>query len=244
MNAISSEIGTITTAISVVNGIVSVNNEVEPIKLGSPFEDDATYRRRIENTRQSNTQGMDESLYSQLLNLKGVQEVDVFSNNTANAIVEVPAGHVYTIILGGDANDILTVFKNNVATTPTFGNIMGTIRTIQGQYKTYKWDVPETISIELQTTIKSFEGDISSFESDIKQAIQDKTDFKVNQTITVAEIEKIIQEILTNKSIKAYPYNTEIKIKDSGLFGKFLIPSLRKHKFGLIASDINITFLQ
>ena len=243
IDAISSVIGTITNIITNVVGVKSVNNLSEPLSIGSIYESDFKFRNRVIKGRQILSTGTEEGLYSQLSSLTGVVDVVIFNNDSNEYENEIPPRTLYVIILGGATNDILNVFARNLITTPTFGSISGVVKTIQGQYKTYYWDIPQTIDLEINTTIKSFQGNITSYESEIKIAMQDITDFKINQVVDSAIIDEFLIKVLKNKSINAFPYDTTLRIKNTGSYAKYVIPSLKKHKFGLVSANIHINFV-
>lgn len=240
---VQSSVGTITNAISNVIGVLTVNNEVAPLQIGSVLESDAIFRNRIISTRDLLATGTEDAFRSQMLSLDGVFAVSVFLNNTTEIQGGVPVGHFYAIIQGGQSEDITRVFARNLITTPTFGSVSGSFTNTQGEVRTYFWDVPEDIQIKIKFTLKSFQGSISDFANEIKNAIAENTNFKVFEKVNVAMVDDIIQKALQDLSINAFPYNTEMNFVGESGFVKFLEPALRKHRLTIPVSEIEIEFI-
>jgi uncharacterized phage protein gp47/JayE len=241
MDAIFSAIGTITNIITNILGVESVINEVPPVSMGLIGESDPIYRQRLIDINSIITQGLDESIYSQILNLNNVSNVYIYNNRTNNIVNGIPPRTFYAIIEGGDIQDIATIFYQNISTTPLFGDELYLYTTPLNNSFEVRFDRPATVLFYLRTNIKALKDSLTSDILDlIKSKIVEKTQLKISEGITTLEIDVVITTILIENLIKnVFCYGTELS-KDGSNWTNSIELDLLKEKFAIIEDNINL----
>lgn len=98
---------TLTIAVTVVLGVVSVNNPSDPYAIGQDQETDAQFRVRRQQSTAIPAQGVLQSLFGGLNTITGLLEAVIYENITnitdANG---VPAHSIWVIVDGGSDDDV------------------------------------------------------------------------------------------------------------------------------------------
>ena len=142
--AIEVGIGTVQKIITVIPGWDSVNNEVVGA-VGRERESDTELRARYQNSVAINSTGSVAAIRSNLLNIDGVIDVQVFENLAVNSVelfgVDVPGHGIAVCIFGGDDSAIAEVInKKKMGGTAMGGN--STVTFIDSEHLSARYDYP------------------------------------------------------------------------------------------------------
>ena len=151
MGLVQPVIGTITTQVTTVLGVVSVNNSVAPTTLGVEQETDSQFRVRRERSTERRGQNNIDAMLSQLLDLDSVSDATTHINN--NSTVDstgTPANTVWVIVEGGANSDIADVIYTNSCGRPTRGEISVQVPAVSGQIFNANFDRPTPVPLYLK----------------------------------------------------------------------------------------------
>jgi len=135
---------TITTPVTVILGVTSINNPAGAVVQGEDEETDAELRERRKRSLSISNQGYADGLLSALLNLSDVTSANVYQNRTGTTDADGLSGHsVWVIVRGGTDAEIGKVMDNKIA--PGIGMKGSTTVSVlqsDGSYAQYKFDRP------------------------------------------------------------------------------------------------------
>lgn len=110
LGAVEVTVGTITTPVTVIAGVVSVNNLGGASVQGVDEETDTQLRIRRERSLANNASGYLDSIEGNLLEVDGVIEVRVYENQTDTTDGDgIPPHSIWAIVEGGSDADIAAV---------------------------------------------------------------------------------------------------------------------------------------
>lgn len=208
LGAITALPNTINIMETIVPGVTSVNNPANNYITGDSGESASEFRRRRDITMEAPSQGFDESLQSQLLNLNNVTQAKVYDNRSDVTVNNIPPHTVWIIVEGGAPIDIGRVIYNNVPPgIPMKGKEVVTITKNSGEIENVYYDFPTPANLYIKATIKNF----SSFPLDenyIKQEVS-KTTYEIKQRAETSILTTILKEAAGDS---ANPYNVEISL--------------------------------
>ena len=167
-------IGTITTQVTTVLGVTSVNNSVAPTTLGTEQETDALFRvRRSRSTERRGLNNID-SMLSQILDLEGVSDATTHVNpETTTDSTGTPAGQVWVIVEGGANSDIAEVIYTNSCGRGMRGEVEVDVPAVSGQIFKVKFDRPTPaplyLKFDFQLTVKLSAVNLSGIKSTITE---------------------------------------------------------------------------
>lgn len=167
-------IGTITTQVTTVLGVTSVNNSVAPTTLGTEQETDALFRvRRSRSTERRGLNNID-SMLSQILDLEGVSDATTHVNpETTTDSTGTPAGQVWVIVEGGANSDIAEVIYTNSCGRGMRGEVEVDVPAVSGQIFEVKFDrptpVPLYLKFDFQLTVQLSAVNLSGIKSTIAE---------------------------------------------------------------------------
>jgi uncharacterized phage protein gp47/JayE len=162
---------TITTVVTVISGVVSVNNPDAVTSLGIDEESDyAVKNRRRASTSINNIANVD-GLQAALANITGVTVAKVYENDTrfidANGQI---ANSIWCIVEGGDPDDIAAaIYAKKTMGCATVGSEEVIVTRADGREKIIRYDIPETENIYIRFAIS---GDVVD-EDYLKNSIVD-----------------------------------------------------------------------
>lgn len=172
MGLVQPVIGTITTQVTTVLGVTSVNNSVSPTTLGVEQETDALFRvRRNRSTERRGLNNID-AMLSQILDLEGVSDATTWVNSgTTTDSTGTPAGYVWVIVEGGANSDIAEVIYTNSCGRGMRGEVEVDVPAVSGQIFKVKFDrptpVPLYLKFDFQLTVQLSAVNLSGIKSTI-----------------------------------------------------------------------------
>lgn len=148
---------TITVPVTIVLGVVSINNPAVAITIGENQESDANLRLRRQQSVSNSSQGYLAGLLGTLENIPGVTSAFVYENNSDTTDGSgVPAHSIWVIVAGTPAaSDVANaIYTKRNAGCGMFGTMSFTITQINGTLFTVFWDsvVPENLFIHFTAT--------------------------------------------------------------------------------------------
>lgn len=125
--SVSAGIGTITTLVDIILGVVSVTNAAAATE-GNDEETDPELRARRNNSLETPASSTVGGMYSAIGNLAGVTDLQVYENTTdATDADGIPAHSLWCVVEGGVVADIVeTIVKNKTGGTGLLGTVSDT----------------------------------------------------------------------------------------------------------------------
>ena len=158
LGSVTSNPNTITVMETIQRGVASVNNPASNYITGQQGETAAEFRLRRNKSMAVPSQGFDESIQSQMLNLTNVTQCKVYDNREDTTVNGIPAHTVWVIVEGGTAEEIGSVIYHNIPPgIPMKGaQSVEVPRAITGELETIYYDLPTAVPLYIQATIKQF----------------------------------------------------------------------------------------
>lgn len=216
MGLVQPVIGTITTQVTTVLGVTSVNNSVAPTTLGTEQESDPQFRVRRERSTAVRGQNNLDSLEGQLLELEGISDAKLWVNNTAETDSTGTAPYtVWVIVEGGANSDIASLIYENSCGLPTRGEISVDVPSVSGQIFKTSFDranpVPLYIRFDFQLT-----EDLETIDlSGIKNTITENLTYSLNETAETSKVTEAAADAIEINGGGGYALNVEISIDGS-----------------------------
>ena len=197
---------TITTPVTIVLGVVSVNNPTVASFVGSDEETDANLRARRRQSVALGSFGYLNGLQAALLQLDGVSDAKVYENDTNVTDADgIPAHSIWVVMDGGGADDIAnTIYAKKTPGCGMKGNITYNITTPANMTFTARWDEADTIPLYIKFDIQPTTSGITFDEDSIKDYIEKNLSFKIGDYVETATITTIAQEAIENAGGNGY----------------------------------------
>lgn len=210
-------VDTITNAVTIVIGVISINNPSGTLEIGQNEETDAQLRVRRQRSVSINSAGYLNGLIGATLALDGVTEVRAYENVTNSSDGDgIPAHSIWLIVEGGANTDIGNVlYQKKSMGCGMKGSVTGTIETVNGGDFTYKFDRPTAADLYIQFEIQPTTATLSFDMVAIKQYIVDNLIYGIGQFASTSEVTVVAQAAITSTGGLGVPVNTEIS--DDGI---------------------------
>lgn len=220
LGAITALPNTINIMETIVTGVSSVNNPANNYITGDTGETSSEFRNRRDKTMEAPSQGFDESLQSQLLNLDNVTQAKVYDNRSDVTVNNIPPHTVRTIVEGGNPADIGRTIYNNVPPgIPMKGQQVVEVPKINGLSENVYYDLPRPINLYIKATIQNFT-QFPLDEVNIKQNLAKQT-YEIRERAETSNITTILKNAVGDSG---NPYNVEIS-QDNVSWAENLIPT-------------------
>ncbi|MNK14280.1 Baseplate J-like protein [compost metagenome] len=164
---------TLTQISTPILGWDSVNNPFAGVP-GGDEETDEELRIRFSLNKYISAVNINESLYSALVNIPGVQEVRIVENNTGlyDPIYDLPGHSFKPIVLGGDVDSIgAAVWLNQPLGIGSEGNTTVEVIDSQGFPHEIKFERPAAVPIYIDLEIESTGSMTAGAEASIKASL-------------------------------------------------------------------------
>lgn len=198
LGAIFSAENSITVPVTVVLGVVSINNPTSFSSLGTNEESDAALKIRRQLSVSLPSQGYLASLLAALENIPGVTSAFIHENTSDVTDVDgVPSHSIWVIVAGSAAAaDIANaIYTKRNAGCGMFGSISYTITQVDGTPFTVFWDTTAPQNLFFQFTATSINGFIAPNIALIQTKLSDPNFFSpgVNTEVNINELATLIQ---------------------------------------------------
>lgn len=171
---ISQPAGTLDTIGTPVIGWTSVTNPVAAAE-GRFRETDSELRARFKNSKELNARGTVGAIYSNLRDLVGVEDVEVYENYTMfDDVNGLPPKSFTAVVVGGNSQDIGdTIWNTKPTGIESYGNTPVTVFDRVGLPHTVSFTRPVLVDVYIEITISQSEGGTiaANTESLIKEAL-------------------------------------------------------------------------
>ncbi len=232
-------VNTITTQVTKVLGVVSVNNSVAPTSLGQTQETDEQFR--IRRNRSTTTRGQNnyDAMNAQLLELDGVTDAIVHVNNTSTDpdSTGTAAYTVWAIVDGGANDDIATVVYQNGCGLPTRGSVSVNTRNVAGQIITVNFDRANPVNLYIKFDVKVVDSDFQLNKANFAQLLAEDLSFNLNAPAETSYITEVAANRLLSFGTGAYILDVQVST-DGTNWNDFIASTSMKDKFVVDASRI------
>ncbi len=228
---------TLTTAVTVIPGIVSVNNPDSPYQQGVNQETDAQFRLRRQRSTSLPAQGFLQSLYGGLLTLTGVEEVKIYENDTNTVDSnDVPAHTIWVIVDGGTDDDIANMIYlyRNAGCGMKGGEVVDITQIDSSIFPIY-FDRADDQDLYIRFSVEVVGG--GSYDADyLKTQLALLYLLGIYEESDVTSIQAIIKQINPDLVIT----DLEVSGNDSDWESDLVYPDTKKSKFVLETANIDI----
>lgn len=165
---------TITIPVTIVLGVVSVNNPTTYTNLGINEESDANLKVRRQRSVSLASQGYLAGLRAALQNIDGVTSAFVYENNTDITDADgVPSHSIWVIVAGTGADEDIAqaIYTKRNAGAGMFGVENYTVTQDDGSPFTLYWDEVTTVNLFIRFTASSIDGVVSPNVSAIRDQL-------------------------------------------------------------------------
>lgn len=240
IGAVETAIGTITTPVTIVLGVVSVNNPIAAT-TGENEETEAELKIRRRQSVAISSSGYLNGILASVLQLDGVTDAAAYENYTnvtdANG---TPAHCLWLVVEGGSASDIADViYKKKPAGTNMRGNITYNITTVSRQTFTAAWDEPTPQGLYVKFNIQPKVAGIVFDETAIKNYILNHITYKIGDGAETSTLTTIAQLAIDSNGGNGVAVNVLIST-DNQNWVEYVSPMVAI-KLGI--TDISITVL-
>lgn len=205
---------TITTPVTIVLGVVSVNNPTVATSIGSDEELDADLKVRRRQSVAISSFGYLNGLQAALLQLDGVTDAKVYENYTSSTDADgTPAHCIWVVIDGGSSKDIAeTIYGKKCPGTNMRGDITYTITTQAQTQFVAKWDEADVAPLYIKFSIQPTVAGITFNQTDIKDYIEKNLSYKIGECAETSSITTVAQEAID--SLGGQGYAVDVLISD------------------------------
>jgi uncharacterized phage protein gp47/JayE len=246
LNFVSEAIGninpptnTLNEIVTVTLGVVSVNNENNPLYVGVEEEDDYTFRNRVKTSSIIGGKGGVDNIRSTILQVDGVIDCQIDSNRT-NVVNEngTPAHYNWIVVNGGKDEDIANAIYSTInGGVGMKGNVVVPVTTEQNTLELITFDRPQAEYIYITFHVTARESDVIIDLSELKQYLISNFKSKVNYIVDNNQI----LSLLINYREGIYLYSNCMISKDGTNWQVIAKNTLFNNYFSLSADNIIAT---
>lgn len=227
---------TIVNPVTVVLGVVSVNNPEREYFRGEDEETDADFRLRMAKSTAISAQGFDDSLEAQILNIATVTDCHIEDNRKKQTDAYGTEGHtVWCIVEGGNDDEIARVLYGNVTQGAGMrGEIVKVIKKKNGLYEDIMFDRGKPIPLYIKCALQN----LSTYPIDeqfIKNQLATKLFYKLNEAVDTSDISCLLKTF--GKDF--VPFNIDVSLDNENWY-KYLKTPTPQNKFYVSESNITI----
>lgn len=187
---------TITTQITIVLGVTSVNNPSIQTVVGENEESDAALRLRRQKSVSLASQGYLRGLLAALENITGVTSAFVYENTSSATDSDGIPGHSIWVVVSGNADDAdiaEAIYTKRNAGCGMKGDITYTITQVDGSPFIVKWDEVITRSVFIKMTATPINTLIPVSVQLIRDGVSDTLIPEVNEVLNINQVATIAQ---------------------------------------------------
>lgn len=223
---------TITTPVTIVLGVVSVNNPTSYTTVGINEETDADLKIRRQRSVALSSQGYLQGLLAALLNIPGMISAFVYENNSGTIDGDGIPGHSIWVIVSGSApsQDIANaIYTKRNAGCGMKGDQTFVITQVDGSLFTIRWDIvtPEPLFIKFDAI--SLDGVNPPNIELIRQQLPILFRPGVYQQVNINQLSTIIQQIDPNTLVENAGFSTSL----GGSYTPTLLPTTKDKQFAV-----------
>lgn len=241
---VETTVDTITNPVTIVIGVISINNPSGALEVGQNEETDAQLRVRRQRSVAINSSGYLNGLLGVILGLTGVTDARVFENDSSSTDANgIPAKSIWVIVEGGANTDIANViYAKKTAGCGMKGSVTVNITTASNAILPIKFSRPTAADLYIRFEIQSTATPISFDEVAIKNYIAANLTYEIDAYASTAEITVMAQLAITTTGGKGVPVN--VQISDDGItYVDYLETATLDDQWVVDASRIDINII-
>jgi len=230
---------TITTPVTIIAGVISVNNGTVPYAVGTNQETDANFRLRRQASTSFPAQGALNGMYAGLLNTPGVVSAAVYENMTSGVVNGIPANGIWAVVQGSATPLTIAtlIYNRRNLGVPMKGSQTYVITQADGSTATMKWDNAVAQSLYIYGYVHSLTGASVNITAIIAYIIANWT-FNINQIANISALDAIINA--AQSGVVASGLGVSLT---GAYFYSNVVPSSQQNYFTLTAVNINLTVI-
>lgn len=188
---------TITTPVTIVLGVLSVNNPTGASEQGDNEETDAELRERRKRSVSISNQGYVDGLLAALENIPDVTKASVYQNRGSITDADGIPGHsIWVVVQGGTDAEVGKVMDYKVAPGVGMkGSNSVNVTQADGSVATYNFDRPTAQDLYVMLDITPLDGQTLVYD-EIKSQLVSGMSFQPNETVDSSAIICYIKSIL------------------------------------------------
>lgn len=230
---------TITTPVTVVLGVLSVNNPTAATAIGENEEPDEELRVRRRQSVAISSYGYLNGLQAALLQLDGVNDAKVYENYTSSTDENGTPPHcVWVVMDGGSSSDIAdTIYSKKSVGCDMRGDIEYTITTPALTQFVAKWDEADVTPLYIKFSIQPEVSGVTFDTDAIEEYMDTNLSFKIGDAAETSTITTLAQEAIDSVGGQGFAINVLIS-DDEENWVEYLAPVVATR---YSVSDITIT---
>lgn len=197
IGSVQTTLNTITIPVTIVLGVVSVNNPVDATE-GKNEESDYDLKVRRRQSVSIGSSGCLNGLLATVLQLDGVTDAALYENFTGEVDANgTPAHCMWLVVEGGSDADIAdAIYRKKSYGCNMRGNITYTITTVSAQQFVAKWDEPTEQELYLKFDIIPTSSTVQFDLDAIKSYITSNESFRIGQGAETSSLTTLAQQAI------------------------------------------------
>lgn len=211
VGAVQVSLNTITIPVTIVLGVVSVNNPVDATE-GKNEESDYDLKVRRRQSVSIGSSGYLNGLLATVLQLDGVTDAALYENSTGSTDANgTPAHCMWLVVEGGSSAEIAdAIYHKKSYGCNMRGNITYTITTQSAQQFIAKWDEPTEQNLYLKFNIVPTSASVQFDTNAIKAYILANEAFRIGQGAETSSLTTLAQKAIDANGGLGYATNVLI----------------------------------
>lgn len=192
---------TITVPVTIVLGVVSVNNPTTPSEIGVNQESDAALKIRRQKSVAGGSQGYHAALYTALSNLSGMTSAYIYENESDVTDSDGTPSHSIWVIISGSAaaEDIaMAIFQKRNAGCGMRGDQTYTVQQPGGGPIVIRWDNVITQNVFIILSLSSIDSSVPPNVQAIREGLPSLLTPGVAEPLNITAIGTLVQSIDPN----------------------------------------------
>lgn len=225
-------LNTITTPVTIVLGVDSVNNPTAQSLIGTDIESDFDLKIRRRKSVSLSSRGFLESMIAELENVEGVTSVSVYENTSGTTDADGIPSHSMWAILSGNFTDedvANAIYRKRDGGLGMKGDESYLVTRGDGSLFEIKWDEVETVEVFVEINLESIDGSILDYEG-IRSAIPEQYIPEVYETVNTNRLAEIVNSVDDNALITSSGFSEVL----AGPYESKLTPSLKKFQYIIV----------
>lgn len=227
---------TLTVPVTIIPGVVSVNNPSLPFQNGVNQETDSNFRLRRQASTAFPAQGPLQALFAGLNATSGVNQAVVYENTSSITDLNGIPGHGIWVITDGGLSTLIgnTIYIYRSLGVPMLGSITVMVPQIDGSNFAVSYDSAVNQNLWVKATLSSLNGTAIDRTAIAAQLVQNYL-FKIYQVADISTLDQQIRNINPNVVCS----NLGVSAEGTNYFA-LLYPTLKKNKWFLTTGNITL----
>ncbi len=233
-------INTITTSVTIVLGVSSVNNPSSQSVIGISEESDYTLKIRRQKSVALSSSGFVSGLQASLQNINGVTYTKIYENKTDSVDSDGTNGHSIWVVVGGSGSSAEianSIYKKRGSGCNMRGAQSYTIIQLDGSSFIVNWDTVVTDTVYVQFSASSLDGLNVPLTANILSQLPTLYVPGVYEKLNVNDLATLVQQIDNNCLVFNAGFSTSLL----GTYTNTLLPSGKNRRFAFSSANIAIT---